>query len=92
MFGPGSQQVFMSPLSVHSLPGLHPPCMRQVLGRLDDLNLETLGDVADSPLDALVLAVGDYAAQLSRGDHTAQVYPNLKRVLTFVRAELSRGQ
>lgn len=32
------------------------------------------------------------AAQPPRGDHTAQVYPNPNRVLTFVHAELSRGQ
>ena len=62
----GSEGVFMSPLSVRTLPGLHRPCMRKVLQRLDDLNLLTLGDVAESPLDALSLAIGDYAAQLSR--------------------------
>lgn len=63
---PGSEQVFMSPLSVRTLPGLNRPCMRPVLNRLEDLNLETLGDVADSPIDALALAVGDYAGQLTR--------------------------
>lgn len=62
----GSERVFMSPLSVRTLPGLHRPCMRTVLERLDDLNLLTLGDVAESPLDALELAIGDYAGQLSR--------------------------
>jgi DNA polymerase-4 len=40
--------------------------MRTVLKRLDDLNLLTLGEVAESPLDALALAVGDSAGQLSR--------------------------
>ncbi|HWF59630.1 MAG TPA: hypothetical protein VN666_04890 [Nitrospira sp.] len=40
--------------------------MRQVLLRLDDLNLDTLGDVAESPVDALEVALGDYAGQLSR--------------------------
>ncbi|HJT20099.1 MAG TPA: hypothetical protein VJ746_06490 [Nitrospira sp.] len=63
---PGSEQVFMSPLSVRALPGLQRPCMRKVLERLDDLNLRTLGEVAESPLDALELAFGDYAGQLSR--------------------------
>ena len=63
---PGSEPMFMSPLSVRTLPGLHRPCMRQVLTRLDDLNLLTLGEVAESPLDALELAVGDCAGQLSR--------------------------
>lgn len=62
----GSERVFMSPLPVRTLPGLHRPCMRNVLERLDDLNLLTLGDVAESPLQALELALGDYAGQLSR--------------------------
>lgn len=75
---PGSEQAFMSPLSVRTLPGLHRPCMRPVLNRLDDLNLETLGDVADSPVDALALVVGDYAEQLTRwaqGIDTVPVLP-----------------
>lgn len=63
---PGSEQAFMSPLSVRTLPGLRRPCMRTVLNRLDDLNLLTLGDVAESPLEALALVLGDYAGQLSR--------------------------
>lgn len=62
----GSERIFMSPLAVRTLPGLHQPCMRTVLDRLDDLNLLTLGDVAESPLEALELALGDYAGQLSR--------------------------
>ncbi|MGZ8394740.1 MAG: DNA polymerase Y family protein [Nitrospira sp.] len=87
----GSEQVFMSPLSVHTLPGLHRPCMRQVLNRLDDLNLETLGDVAESPVDALALAVGDYAGQLSwwaQGIDTVPVFlptsqPTLEETVLF---------
>ncbi len=63
---PGSEQAFMSPLSVRLLPGLHRPCMRKVLKRLDALNLLTLGEVAESPLDALEVVFGDYAGQLSR--------------------------
>ncbi len=63
---PGSEPMFMAPLSVRTLPGLQRPCMRQVLTRLDDLNLDTLGDVAESPVDALEMALGDYAGQLSR--------------------------
>jgi DNA polymerase-4 len=78
----GSEQVFMSPLSVRTLPGLHRPCMRKVLDRLDDLNLLTLGDVAESPLDALALAVGDYAGQLSRWaqgiDHAPVLHPAIQ--------------
>jgi len=63
---PGSEPMFMAPLSVRTLPGLQRPCMRYVLSRLDDLNLDTLGDVAESPVDALEVVLGDYAGQLSR--------------------------
>jgi DNA polymerase IV len=78
----GSECVFMSPLLVRTLPGLHRPCMRKVLQRLDDLNLLTLGDVAESPLDALALAIGDYAGQLSRWaqgiDHAPVLHPAIQ--------------
>ena len=73
----GSEGVFMSPLSVRTLPGLHRPCMRRVLGRLDDLNLLTLGDIAESPLEALELAIGEYAGQLSRWAHGIDHVPVL---------------
>ena len=47
---PGSEPVFMAPLSVRTLPGLQRSCMQQVLLRLDDLNLDTLGYVAGARL------------------------------------------
>lgn len=62
----GSERLFMSPLPVRSLPGVHRPCMRMMLKHLDDLNLQSLGDVADSPLDALELVLGHDAGQLVR--------------------------
>ena len=87
----GSESVFMSPLSVRTLPGLHRPCMRTVLHRLDDLNLLTLGDVAESPLEALAIALGDYAGQLSRWaqgiDHAPVLHlatqPSLEETVTL---------
>jgi DNA polymerase IV len=75
---PGSEDVFMSPLLVGTLPGLQRPCMRKVVHLLNDLNLCTLGDVAGSPLDALEVAFGDYAGSLSRwaqGIDTVPVLP-----------------
>ena len=51
--------------------------MRQILTRLDDLNLDTLGDVAESPVDALEVALGDYAGQLSRWAHGIDSLPVL---------------
>jgi DNA polymerase-4 len=77
----GSERVFMSPLSVRTLPGLHRPCMRKVLARLDDLNLLTLGDVADSPLEALEVVLGDYAGQVSRWAHGIDPTPVLPPVI-----------
>ena len=78
----GSEGAFMSPLSVRTLPGLHRPCMRTVLHRLDDLNLLALGDVAESPLEALELALGDYAGQLPRWaqgiDHAPVLHPAIQ--------------
>jgi DNA polymerase-4 len=87
----GSEQVFMSPLPVRTLPGLYRPCMRKVLERLDDLNLLTLGEVAESPLDALEVALGDYAGQLFRWaqgiDHVPvlppAVQPRLEETVTI---------
>jgi DNA polymerase-4 len=40
--------------------------MRMMLKQLDDLNLQSLGDVAESPLDALELVLGTHAGQLLR--------------------------
>ena len=78
----GSEGVFISLLSVRTLPGLHRPCMRTMLDRLDDLNLLTLGDEAESPLDALELAIGEYVGQLSlwaQGiDHTPALPPTIQ--------------
>jgi len=74
---PGSEPMFMAPLAVRTLPGLQRPCMRQILTRLDDLNLDTLGDVAESPVEALEVALGDYAGQLSRWAHGIDSLPVL---------------
>jgi DNA polymerase-4 len=53
--------------------------MRKILERIDDLNMQTLGAEEDSPLDALEIAVGDYAGQLSRWaqgiDHAPVLHP-----------------
>jgi len=42
----GSEQPFLAPLSATLLPGLHRAQASQVLRRLDDLNLRTLGSIA----------------------------------------------
>ncbi len=63
---PGAERAFMAPLSVRLLPGLQRPGWRAVLTRLEDLNLRTCGDVAESPVAALAVAIGDLAGPLSR--------------------------
>ncbi|MGZ8393323.1 MAG: DNA polymerase Y family protein [Nitrospira sp.] len=96
----GSERLFMSPLSVRALPGVHRPCMRATLKRLDDLNLRSLGDVADSPLDALEIALGDYAGELSRWaqgiDPTPvfapAVHPSLADTITLSPDEVDDAQ
>jgi DNA polymerase-4 len=77
----GSERLFMSPLSVRSLPGVHRPCMQAMLRQLDDLNLQSLGDVADSPLDALELVLGNYAGQLLRWAQGIDPSPVLPHVV-----------
>jgi len=96
---PGSEPMFMSPLSVRTLPGVHRPCMRTVLTRLDDLNLLTLGEVAESPLDALALAIGDAAGQLARWargiDHApvlpSAIQPGIEETVTLEPDEVDDG-
>jgi DNA polymerase-4 len=44
---PGSEQSFLAPLPITLLPGLHCSQASRVLQRLDDLNLRTLGSIAD---------------------------------------------
>lgn len=62
----GSERAFMAPLSIETLPLLHHPRMKSVYQCVNDLNLRTFGDVADTPLPALTLAVGKWAAPLLR--------------------------
>jgi DNA polymerase-4 len=62
---PGSEQAFIAPLPVHALPVLGGSSMRGVVEMLDDLNLRTLGDIADVPIPSLRIAVGKWALPLS---------------------------
>ena len=62
----GSERAFMAPLSIETLPVLHHPRMKPLRQCLKDLNLRTFGDVADTPLPALTLAIGKWAMPLLR--------------------------
>lgn len=61
---PGSEQPFLSPLPITLLPGLHRTQASQVLQRLDDLNLRTLGAIASVALAHLESALGAQAGML----------------------------
>lgn len=74
---PRSEQAFMAPLSIRSLPRLHHPQFRPLLERLDDLNLQTFGDLAEVPLAPLHLAIGSWAALLARWAHGIDPSPVL---------------
>lgn len=63
---PGSERAFLAPQPVTALPWLRQAEGRAVLARLMDLNLLTLGDVADTPVPALEAAVGLPASRLHR--------------------------
>jgi DNA polymerase IV len=60
----GSEQDFLSPLSVSILPGLQGPGGSALHTRLTDLNLQTIGDVSDVSLEALEAVCGRWGHRL----------------------------
>jgi DNA polymerase-4 len=73
--------------------------MRTALTRLEELNLQSLGDVADSPLDALEIVLGGYAGQLCRWANGIDpspvvapvVRPSLDETITLSPDEIDDG-
>lgn len=61
---PGSEQPFLAPLPATLLPGLHRAQASQILRRLDDLNLRTLGSIAAVSLAHLQSVFGASAGLL----------------------------
>lgn len=61
---PGSERTFLAPLPVTVLPGISRTRARDVLAILDDLNLLTLGEVAEIPRLHLEAALGREAIRL----------------------------
>lgn len=61
---PGSEQPFLAPLPTTLLPGLDRAQASQVLRRLDDLNLRTLGSIAAVSMAHLTSAFGATAGFL----------------------------
>jgi DNA polymerase-4 len=62
----GSERTFLAPFPVSILPGLSRTVARKALAILDDLNLQTLGQIAEVPLPELELALGRPAKILHR--------------------------
>ena len=60
----GSEQDFLSPLPVSTLPGLRGPGGTALHTRLADLNLQTIGDVNDVSLEALEAVCGRWGHRL----------------------------
>ena len=78
---PGSEEVFLAPLSVDMLP-LGATSRKMILMLLDDLNLRTLGEIARTTLADLVLVFGRYANLLhawARGVDPSLVLPPVKQ-------------
>ena len=63
---PGSERPFMAPLPPAVLPELKRPGARSIRGVLEDLNLCSLGAIADIPLAQLHLVIGSFADELHR--------------------------
>lgn len=82
----GSEQDFLSPLPVSTLPGLRGPGGTALQTRLADLNLQTIGDVSDVSVEALEAVCGRWGHQLyqwARGiDYLPVVAPEASLSLT----------
>ena len=73
---PGSEEAFLAPLPVDTLPlGSFPA--QTVLALLDDLNLQTLGDVAEIPLAQLEPVLGRHAGLVHAWAHGIDSSPVL---------------
>jgi len=79
---PGLEQNFLSPLHVSLLPRLPDRSTKFTLTVLDDLNLHTLGAIAETPLSYLALVLGPSAARLhewARGVDPSPVLPLVRQ-------------
>ena len=79
---PGLESNFLSPLPVSLLPRLPESSTKHTLALLDDLNLYTLGAIAETPLPYLELVLGPSAALLhewARGVDPSPVLPAVQQ-------------
>jgi len=97
---PGLEQNFLSPLHVSLLPRLPESSTKQILALLDDLNLHTLGAIAETPFSHLALVLGPSAALLhewARGVDPSPVLPmvqqpNVERSISISPDEIDDAQ
>ncbi len=66
---PGSEEPFLAPLPVTALPGLGQSPKPTLLALLEDLNIQTLGELAEIHPAHLELVLGREAARLSNWAH-----------------------
>ncbi len=78
---PGLEPNFLAPLSVSLLPRLPERSTKLTLALLDDLNLHTLGAIAETPVPYLEVVLGPSAALLhewARGIDSSPVLPTVQ--------------
>ena len=88
----GSERVFLAPLLVTVLPGLSQASAKSLVALLEDLNLRTLGEIAEIPLPHFALVFGRHARllhQWANGIDASPVQPPVERpsVETFLALE-----
>ena len=91
---PGSEETFLAPLPVETLP-LGVASRRTIVTLLDDLNLRTLGDIARTALADLVPVFGQQATLLhtwARGVDPSLVLPPTKQPGTEAVLDLGPGE
>lgn len=96
----GDEQTFLAPLPITLLPRVRHAFSRKVLAILEDLNLRTLGAIADIPLPVLEPVLGSAAGLLhdwAHGIDPSPVLPPvqqpcLERSLTVTPDEIDDGR
>ena len=92
---PHAERAFLAPLSPDLLPGLHRLHASRVLALLDDLNLRTLGAIAEVSLSALERAMGPTARLLhewAQGIDPSPVHPPVTQPALEWSCALDPGQ
>ena len=77
----GSEEAFLAPLSIHTLP-LSPSSKRTVMALFDDLNIQTLGELAAIDVAPLQLVLGRDASLVhawARGIDSSPVFPQVQQ-------------